>query len=234
MKLFFVIVIAFAFMVRGHDVLLGKIDKDGLIRPSNGTCLQVGNEHACERFSGCRWFHDLDPSCRNTGFLPPSGRCGTQKKNVTCINWDACEWVECLHIRRCIRKPTPEPTTSPTFSPTGTPTTSPTQNPTTISPTSHPTNPTKMPTISPTNPPVPTRQPSSRPTQPPTSPTRAPTKSPTKLPTKEPTEVPTTSPTFISNNNANPTSNGSMQITVSVLGIMTIALFSIQNNMIDE
>jgi hypothetical protein len=145
-------------------VLLGEIGDDGLIRPSNTTCTGVLNEDYCNDFSGCTWMHDVSPSCRMSGYLPPSGHCKSQKKNITCITWTACEWIDCYDDGRCVERPTPDPTTSPTFNPTSSPTNS------TQSPTKTPTGKTPKPTRRPTN------KPSNTPTLKPT--TLEPTSSP--------------------------------------------------------
>lgn len=193
MKTVFLLLILFVKGSFAH-LLPGDFDHDGYYRPINYKCIEITNKTICEAYSGCLWASELDPSCRNHGYYPPSGRCETQKKNVTCFNWDACEWVECLNIRRCVAKPTPEPTDSPSMSPTSRPTQSPSPNPTinpTMSPTPRPTKPTtSTPTTSPTFP-IPTISPSKKPTS--GSPTTSPSISPTS---GSPTISPTAKPTF--------------------------------------
>lgn len=137
-------------------------------RPEAGGCTTVFDTTECNSYGGCIWMFD---SCRNLGLFPPSGRCRTQKKRESCVNWIACKWFPATS--RCapkFRAQQPVPSLAPTMTNITTP------NPTaTRVVTGHPTtSPTLSPTTSPTTSPehstiVPTSTPSASPTNVPTS-----------------------------------------------------------------
>lgn len=61
----------------------------------------------------CGWFSQFEPSCRRVGDYPPSGRCTTQRKFKTCVNWNNCIWNQ--ESNACIEKvSTNAPTQYPT------------------------------------------------------------------------------------------------------------------------
>lgn len=150
------------------------------VRPDNGQTCQDLTFQECMQYSGCIWFQDAPaPNCRVRDYLPPTGKCGSQNKMYTCINWDACQWDEVE--QKCMFKPTDHPvSSSPTMSPT-------------MSPSSK--EPTDKPSTTPTNAPTAFQTTTNAPTNAPTESTVSPTLSPTitNAPTGKPTDKPTAS-----------------------------------------
>mmetsp|Transcript_31100 Transcript_31100/g.49789 ORF Transcript_31100/g.49789 Transcript_31100/m.49789 type:complete len:983 (-) Transcript_31100:2126-5074(-) len=63
--------------------------------PAGESCNSYENTNDCEQYSGCIWVQSGNTSkCKNTGLLPPSKDCSTQKVELTCINWQYCAWNE--------------------------------------------------------------------------------------------------------------------------------------------
>ena len=199
MKTFFSI--SFLLLITQSMSHLAVLCKDDLIRPSceTGSCMITLDKGNCSEYTGCTWYAELDPPCRNSGAYPSSGRCSSQLKNVTCFAWSMCEWSRCPGKDRCVEKPTPEPTKSPTKTPTVRPTKFPTTSKPTKFPTIRPSLPTSKPTFRPTlnNTFWPTTNgPTQTPTQPPTIPTNI-TTNPTPITTtNQPSLTPTAAPTL--------------------------------------
>lgn len=61
--------------------------------PVGYQCSSYDNNSAeCNLYTACIYLEDYD-KCKNTGVYPAgTGRCDSQSKEVSCINWSACSW----------------------------------------------------------------------------------------------------------------------------------------------